>query len=340
MSPRIAYWTSSFEFESEAVASEVALLRRAFPQSVAWGVSKRDRFRCSLSRGFCVSPRLERPFRIVTGVLQSAFQLNHLFGGLGDWSHFRALNPKKPAVLTLAVSSPCAEPMLLKKVSRFVVEWPAAKTVLSSLGIESDRIDLIHPPVDLQRFSANPRPDGPFTVLFLSSPDRSDWLEARGVDLLLDAAEMRPATRLVLLWRPWGDSAATVRAEIARRRLSNVQLEVGRIRDVERRYGDAHVTAAPFRDLDRCKPSPNSIIESLACGRPVLVTRTVGLSDLIEQNGAGVVTESSPKSIAVGLDRLEAEWIQFSENARRLAELQFSAEKFIAAYRNVYSKLL
>jgi len=339
LSPRIAYWTSSFEFETEAVASEVALLRRSFPGSVAWGVSPRDGLRMSWRRGFSVTSRFELPFRMATRVAQRVFHVNHLFGGLGDWSHLRALGAT-PSVLTVAVKSAPCDASLLEKINQFVIEWPTAREELLQLGIDDERIELIYPPVDLARFRPSPPADGPFTVLFLSSPDRSDWLAARGVDLLLDAASLRPDMRFLLVWRPWGDSAGAVRQAIKSKRLANVEVLVGKFARVERYFQEAHVTAALFRDLTRCKPSPNSIIESLACGRPAIVTRHVGLAPLIESEQVGLIAAEDPDDVAVCLDRLRNDWTNYSRHARLVAERDFSATNFVESYRRAYDSLL
>jgi len=87
--PRIAYWTSSFEPHMEAVASEVAVLRRHFSSSVAWGLSHRHWALLSWRRGYCLHPRLHLLFRLVTRLLGPAFEINHIFGSLGDWFYLR-----------------------------------------------------------------------------------------------------------------------------------------------------------------------------------------------------------------------------------------------------------
>lgn len=101
MSPRIAYWTSSFRPEMEAIAAEVALLRRHFPGSVAWGLSHRHWVRLSWRRGYCLHPRLHLLFRAATRLLEPAFQLNHIVGSLGDWFYLVG-RKRRPTVLTLA----------------------------------------------------------------------------------------------------------------------------------------------------------------------------------------------------------------------------------------------
>jgi glycosyltransferase involved in cell wall biosynthesis len=220
------------------------------------------------------------------------------------------------------------------------VEWPDAKKELEAQGIEADRIDLVLPPVNLRRFQVVPPPAGPFTVLFASSPEEADWLAARGVDLLLDAAALRPQMRFKLVWRPWGNSLPQLQRWIAERELTNVEVAVGRFPNMEMQYQSAHVTIAPFTSIDRCKPAPNSLVESLAAGRPVVATECVGLSSVVESAGAGVRCQTSSESIAESLDRIEAQWQQYSACARQLAEDRFSESTFLASYERIYARLL
>ncbi len=203
MPPRIVYWTSSFEPDMEAVASEVAALRRQFPSSVTWGLSHRHWVLLSLRRGYCLHPQLHLAFRAAARALEPLFQINHIFGSLGDWHYLQGAR-RRPTVLTIAtVGDPVAKP-LLDRVDRFVVEYPAGRDELVRLGIDKSRIHLVFPPTDLGRFTPTEAPEGPFTVLFASSPERSDWLESRGVLLILEVAALRPAMRFRLLWRSLG----------------------------------------------------------------------------------------------------------------------------------------
>jgi glycosyltransferase involved in cell wall biosynthesis len=337
--PRIAYWTSAFEPEMEAISAEVALLRRRFPSSVAWGLSHRHWLRLSWRRGFCFNHRLQLVFRALTRVLEPAFQLNHVFGSLGDWFYLEGLR-RRPTLLTVAANRRPVQKSLLDRIDRFVVEYPAAKIELKQLGIEEKQIQLIFPPVDLWRFAPKGAPTGsPFTVVFASSPDLASWLEARGVPQILDAAALRPRMQFRLLWRPWGDSLPQVQQWIAQRALQNVDLVVGRFPDMACQYQAAHATLAPFVDMERCKAAPNSLVESLACGRPVITTPHVGLAELIEENRAGIVCDASGADLAESLDRLQSEWPHYSARARHLAERWFSTEDFVESYERLYDQL-
>jgi glycosyltransferase involved in cell wall biosynthesis len=262
-----------------------------------------------------------------------------LFGGLGDWFHLKAV-VKHPTVLTVVVPNKACDPALLTKVDRFVVEWPGALDDLVELGIDRDRVRLILPPVDLVHFHPKNIEVDRFTVLFASSPEREDWLEARGVPLLLSAAAQRPDWRFRLIWRPWGDALARVQRWVEERQLDNVDLVVGKFDNMASHYQQAHVTVAPFTDMDRCKAAPNSLVESLACGCPVVMTREVGLATVVQEANAGEICETESDELVGSLEAIRRDWSGYSQRARHLAEQQFCANRFVREYANVYQELI
>jgi len=338
MPPRVAYWTSAFETDMEAVAFEVAALRRHFPGGIAWGITARNWARVS-RRELSFHPRLHLVFRLLVRLLEPAFQLNHVFGSVGDWFYLQGMR-RRPTVLTAATWSRPVQPELLERVDRFVVEYPGGKDYLASLGIAPEKVRLIFPPVDLRRFTNTPPPPEPFTVLFASSPDTESGLEDRGIPQLLDAAALRPQFRFRLLWRPWGDRGARVRQWIQERELRNVELVVAECGDMAEQYRQAHVTIAPFMTQTTTKPAPNSLIESLACGRPVVTTDSVGLAEVIEGGSAGRVCSPTGQGIAEELDRLQREWDRYSSRARQLAEQRFGMNQFVEGYTRLYEEVL
>ena len=339
MSPRVAIWTSAFEADMEAISSEVALLRRSFPRSVSWGLSHRHWALLSPTRGFCLHPKLHLLFRAATRLLEPLFEINHIFGSVGDWFYL-AGQRRRPTVLTAAAMNSPVERSLLDRVDCFVAEHPGGRDDLRRLGIGDDRLRLVLPPVDLQRFHPTPRPAEPFTALFASSPEEPSWLAARGLPAILDAAALRPQMRFRLLWRPWGDSLPIIRDQIEQRQLHNVDLAVGRVTDMSAEYARAHVTVAPFTDLNRCKPMPNSLVESLASSRPVICSPLVGLAPLVSEHRAGVVCEPLGAALVEALDRAEADWDVLSIHARRLAEQYFAQETFVRKYQQIYGELI
>lgn len=322
----------------EGVAGEVAALRSAFPNSLVWGVSARDARWISWKHGICFNPRLYWAFRIMTGLWQRRINVNHLFGSVGDWHHLKSLI-NRPTIMTVCLRGRAEHSQLLERVDRFAVEWPGAKGDLKALGVGEDRIRLVLPPVDLSRFRADARPPDQFSVLFASSPDRAEWLESRGVDLILDAAQQCPEMRFVLVWRPWGDSLPAIRQLVANRGLKNVEIVTGKHADMSSFYQNTHVTVAPFRDGTRSKPTPNSILESLSSGRPVVVSDAVGISEMIADARAGLVSDPKQCPLSECLNRIKADWLKMSEHARRLAEAAFDMRRFVKAYESLYEEI-
>jgi glycosyltransferase involved in cell wall biosynthesis len=167
-----------------------------------------------------------------------------------------------------------------------------------------------------------------------------DWLNARGVPLLLDVAQQLPYVRFRLCWRPWGDAFESVRSQIEKRGLSHVELIRGKVADMSREYHQCHMTVAPFTDISLCKPMPNSLIESLACGRPVVATNMVGLSQIIREEQCGLVCPTSIEGLAEAIEQVGANVVRYGQNARRIAEKWFSERRFIESYQGVYAAVL
>lgn len=339
VSPRIAYWTSAYAPGMEAISHQVALLRRHFAHSIAWGLNRQRTFQFSMGRGFILSPRLWPFFRGATSVLQRAFHINHIVGGLGDWFYLRAAT-RRPIVLTAAVRSMPCDRLLLRKVDQFIVEWTTDVDALLSLGISADRVCVVPPPADLKRFSMAGVPSNEFTVLFASSPETQEQFDDRGIDILLDAATLRPQYRFVLLWRPWGNGLAAVRRLANERGLTNVEIVSRRIPQIEDCYRAAHLTVAPFRNPGATKSIPNSLIESMACGRPVICTSAIGFSKDVEHAGAGICIEPVADLLASATDDICRRWREMSFQARHFAERYFCQEGFIEAHRAIYQRLL
>lgn len=337
MSPRVAIWTSSFEARMEAVASEVALLRKHLPRSSAWGLHSSAWCRLG-TRSLCLHPKLQLPFRVLTRLLEPLHDVNHVLGSLGDW-HYLEGPRRRPVILTSAVDGMPVDRQLLDRVRVFVAETPAGRDSLIADGFD-DRVRMILPPVNLDRFQPTAQPDGPFTVLFASSPDRSDWLAGRGVPLLLDTAAELPDVRFRLLWRPWGDTLPTVDQWVRERSLQNVEIVPGCVADMATEYAQSHAVITPFTNAAQCKPAPNSLIEGLACGRPAVCTATVGLAEIVTETGCGIVAEPDGPALAEGIRRVRSDWSAFSTRARSTAEQLFDERRFVDDYLRLYESVM
>lgn len=337
----VSYWTGVWEPAFEAHSQEVEALRRALaPGAAVVSAASRQRTRLVPRRGvWRLNSRRALLLRGLGAWLEPRAAVSHLFGGMGNWHFLRALG-RRPLLFTVTLAGRPADLALYRKVSLFAAETEDLAERLAGAGVAPERIRVIAPGVDLERFApapADPQPR-PFRLLFASAPALPDELAERGVPLLVELARRAPGVEVVLLWRPWGDIAAARRALAALEPPANLRLEFGARDDMPAVYRSCDaVVHCPRPDFG--KSAPNAVIEGLACGRPALVTSACGLAAPIAAAGAGVVAEASAAGLAAGIERLRCGYASFAAAARALAVLRFDRAAFVAAYARIYREL-
>ena len=99
-----------------------------------------------------------------------------------------------------------------------------------------------------------------------------------------------------------------------------------------------------FLSMTREDNLPNTIMESLACGTPVISTDVGGISDMVTNNYNGklVQRDSSSQMAEAILHSIEEKKLltKWSANARKSAELNFSHQKQGSEYIKVFNHLL
>lgn len=339
MSPRVSYWTTWLRPEMEGVSSEAFALARHFRGSWVFSLAPHQWARLSLSRRCAGTHVWAYPlFKLAAPCLERRFDITHIYGGFGDWFYLRNLG-RRPLVLT-AIGSGFARTDFADKLSAVVAQSPEQAEGLRAAGLAPDLVHTIAPGVDTGRFcpGAAPDGDGGFSVLFASSPERVEDCDRRGVWRLLDAAALLPDVRFVLAWRPWGNAFGVVQRRIQSAGLANVDLARGVVADMPALYRAAGCVVAPF-GAHGGKFLPNSVIEGLACGRPAIVTRHVGLAGWVAEYGAGAVCDESPESLAACIETIRRNHAQTRAAARRLAEDRFDVRRTVAEYERLYESL-
>jgi glycosyltransferase involved in cell wall biosynthesis len=337
---RISFWAYWLDPLMVAVSKEMCELMRHFPGSYAFGVSSRYMFKMSCAhRTLGVHTSLYPLVRYVIPGLERQFDVSHVYTTLADWHFLNALG-RRAIVLTLTSPSQGADTRLLGKLSHVVAQSEHLAESAIQHGIPADRVSIVYPGVDLDLFNAKPplAPGRVWKCLFASSPENTQEIYTKGVDLLLDLAACEPNLEITILWRPFGRQSDRALQEVLKRRLPNVVLHRGRITDIHRFYGQYHFTVAPFRTVG--KSCPNSILESLATGRPVLVSQYVDIAALLAQEGAGLSFEQTLDGLREAFALLCTRYQSFQRNARLCAEKYFNLQNTIQAYKAIYHQVL
>lgn len=201
------------------------------------------------------------------------------------------------------------------------------REIMTAYGVRDDKILVLYNGVDPERFHPSLRakwregvrtewgiPLEADVVLFVGSGFRR-----KGLNRLLEiwgAGRLKDAFLLVV-----GHDARMARYQaLAARRAPGKIIFAGRQESVERFYGAADVVALPSVQ----EAFGNVVLEALACGLPVVVSRNVGASELLTDSlAAGIIDE--PDDAAVWETALERALrscgcLETGKAARRIAE--------------------
>jgi glycosyltransferase involved in cell wall biosynthesis len=225
---------------------------------------------------------------------------------------------------------------LARLTRTLVVPTESGRIELQTLGIAN--VITIRPGIDTARFSHTPPPTQPFTLLMGSAPWTIEQFESKGVEALLEAAQARRDLRLIFLWR--GLHVGEMERRVAQRGLGERVTVINRQVDVNEVLAQVHAAIVLADDTRLVKAYPHSLLEALAAGKPVLVSRAIPMSDYVEQTSCGKVVERiNPPSLLAALDQLEADYEACRATAIRAGRHDFSQQQMMQAYRQLYMSL-
>ena len=336
---RITYWTGWLSPESEGMSKEVFALKDHFRRSRIFGLSRHYEVKASWrARYLGLNVRWYPLFRMLVPLYEAASDLHHIYGGISEWFFLRALG-RRPVVITAATADSPLPAEMYQHVRAIVVHSRESMQDLERAGMDGGRMRLIYPGIDLERFHPVPRsPGSRFRILFATAPNAQEHIAKKGVGLLLDAASRLPDVEFVLLWRPWGDSLPHAREMVAERALPTVRLACELVSDMRDIYRGVDATVAPF--MEALKFCPTSLVESLACGRPVLVSSRVGLGGMVQEAGCGEVFEPTAAELCEAIERMRRQYDAYARQARVAAERHFDLRNCVREHEDLYEEVL
>lgn len=217
------------------------------------------------------------------------------------------------------------------------------KNVYRSLGIAEERLFVVSVPVPLDPF-ARPVPDEQRAAIRRNlhiEPDAplAIWVGLpvafKHIDLLLDAFDLvhadLPAARLVMV----GDF--TNYPSYKQRANPDVIYFAGRI---PHEHLPAYYAAADiYTHSSRYEGVPRVLIEALAAGKPVVSTRHIGSSAVVQDGKTGLLCDHTPRALADAILAL----LRNPERAREMGQAgredvltRFDSERLISAIVDTY----
>ena len=340
MRPRVTFlvtYPREVDPAREAVAQDIAgLLTRVDGRRIH--ISPPERLRRIFPErlfGLWQLPALRR--------IEAETDVFHLFhGGLRDFPLLARL--RRPIVYSLVAGLRSDRPVDARPIGARVsltVSGPRDAALARTWG--ATRVTTLRPGIDLARF---PRaaaqaysPGDPFKVVIASAPWSEIDFARKGVDALLDAAGADACLRLTFLWR--GRLIDAMRARVAARGLAERVKAIDARVDMAATLADAHAAALLVGDGTIVKAHPNSLMEALVVGRPVLLSTQISMSDEIREEGSGIVTPGATLADARdGLNHLMANYADYAGRAQALPPERYSRERWLDETVALYSDVV
>jgi glycosyltransferase involved in cell wall biosynthesis len=318
--------------EAEALSQEIAALRSRFKGDLVY-LNPNVRSPVYLPRLLFGLPKL-RALR----AREREVQLHHVYNP--DPFPFPILRClQRPVIYT--ITSGVGErlrPGFFNGLAAVTVADERSLTRLVSNGVKNGV--LVRPGIDTSRFTCSPLPlRSDIRLMVGSAPWTPAQFQTKGVEALLAAASQNPRLHLVFLWR--GVLAETMVERVRRLDLAKQVTIIDELVDVNRVLAGVHAGITLAAKPGLIKSYPHSLLDSLAAGKPVLVSRAIPMADYVEATGCGrVIDRVGPADILTAVDALVRDYAALQKTARQVGQRDFRQEAMIASYQNVYEAVL
>jgi glycosyltransferase involved in cell wall biosynthesis len=345
-SKRIIYWNiSCLEPEIEAISKEVFQLAEIFNKSIIFSINRNYLLKFSYRKRYIgFHPVFDPLLRLSIPHIERYADINHIYGELCPWTFYKTLR-RKPIILTIASEKGELRQDFLERCKKIIVQTQRIQKKILTSGIDESRVEILYPSVDLSRFkprdsrtNVNSAPH----VLFASAPRSARELGARGVYLLLESAKLNRKIHYLFLFRRWKSgytSLKRIEHYIDMLQLNNITLTNDVVANMPEVYNANHFTVIPYTHADGGKECPNSAIESLCCGRPVLISSACPFSSFVEEHMCGIVFDPTPSDLVDAVESGVKQYQTLAKNAFTIAQRFFSQVQYFSRLGQIYQEL-
>jgi glycosyltransferase involved in cell wall biosynthesis len=271
--------------------------------------------------------------------LEASLDIHHVYNP--DAFPFPILRQlKRPVIYSISSGIGKRQPNLafFSSLAAVAVSDERSLKRLKSLGL--DNAFLVRAGIDTSRFTNFPLAlKSEIRLMVGSAPWTHGQFQTKGIEALLAAAQLNPQLRLIFLWR--GVLTAEMKKRVQRLNLER-QVEVIDIQvDVNQILARVHASISLASTTGIIKSQPHSLLDSLAAGKPVLISRAIPMSDYVEQVGCGTVVENvTATNILAAVEELAKHYPALRYSAQQAGQRDFSQQMMIASFQKVYEHIL
>lgn len=270
--------------------------------------------------------------------LEQSIDVHHVFNpDPFAYPLFRLL--KKPVVYTLSSRVSAQKPNVayFSKLAGVTVYDRKSEDQLRQWGLKN--VHFIQPGIDSSRFSQHPLPAENAPFLIASAPWVERHFAEKGIDVLLDTAVNLPDLHLTFLWR--GELMEEMMARVNGRNLQNRVQVINKVVDVNDALANSIATINLATHAGVVKAYPHSLMDSLAAGRPVIISDTLAMADDVSHYHFGVVVnEISVDNLIQAIQSVRSNIVPLWQAATAHGRELYGLEQVIGSYERVYEEVI
>jgi len=282
-------------------------------------------------------PRLLFGFHQLKAIrtLEPNIQLHHLYNA--DPFPFPVVRwLKRPVIYSISSGVGQKRPNLsyFKTLAAVTVSDERSLERLRQWGLTN--VNLVRPGLDTSRFTPSPLPlRSEIKLMVGSAPWSRSQFQSKGIDTLLAAAQRMSRLHLVFLWR--GVLFEEMEQRVRQMNLQNKVTIINRKVDVNQVLAGVHASVTLVTDPIIIRSYPHSLIESLAAGKPILVSRSIPMAGYLAQHQCGVVVEEvTTETVLNAVETLVESYETLRTSAQQLNAEDFSEQRLITSFQEVY----
>lgn len=319
--------------ECEALSQEIATLRRHFEGNLIY-----------------LNPNIASPIyipRLLFGfhklkhlrVLEKNIDLHHVYNP--DPFPFPILKRlRRPIVYSITSGVGHKKPNLAFLSSLAAVAVPDERSLKRLQNWGLNNVFLTRAGINTNRFTHTPLPvESKIWLMVGSAPWTKAQFDSKGVNALLETARLNPQIHLVFLWR--GILADEMESRVKRLNLDSQVQVINRQVDVNQVLARVHASVALASAPGIIKSYPHSLLDSLAAGKPVIVSRAIPMADYVEEIGCGTVVESvDAPALAATVQRLVKNYSDYQAIAQKVGRRDFSEQRMVDSFQELYDHII
>jgi glycosyltransferase involved in cell wall biosynthesis len=318
--------------QAEAISQEISILKTHFQSEVIW-INPNQPFRLYIPRLLFGFHRLKQ---IRAG--EATLKFHHFYNpDPFPFPYLRYL--RRPVIYSITCGVGSKRPNLdfFSTMTAVVVADKRSLRRLQSWGLSN--AFLVRTGIKTNRFSYKPLPlHSEIRLMVGSAPWTRGQFRTKGVEALLEAARQNSQLHLVFLWR--GVLSAEIERRVRQMNLNSQVTILNGLVDVNQILANVHASIVLAAAPGLVKSYPHSLLESLAAGKPVLVSRAIPMADYVEETGCGVAVDHvTAADVLVAIEALTGTYKSQQQSARLAGQRDFSQQAMVASYRQVYANL-